>query len=322
MENDSSVLCAINIEWLNSQGTTTRKISYKFATIRLIRNEFREIFIEISTEKSVPIKLRLKGIAVHKKFMIEGKASIKFNDEKCTVFLSNAPPGLLIGFLRTLIVKMSGDPNDSEEKSEKNIRKHLLSDKPNVFEDISPVTNVDLTRTKNACTSKSTSTTPSPPQAKKRRFDNSSITDSNPKVAKKLYTPSPLSYEPEKLNEEQTQILQTCLNGRNVFFTGSAGTGKSYLLRKIISTLPPDGTIATASTGVAACLIGGVTLHSFAGIGGGDASLTRCYDMASRPVSAQNWRKCKRLIIDEISMIDGQYFEVSFILQLLWIFNL
>lgn len=63
-------------------------------------------------------------------------------------------------------------------------------------------------------------------------------------------------------------------------------------------------------SGVAACLIGGVTLHAFAGIGAGEANLNRCYDLASRPASAQAWRKCKRLIIDEISMVDGQFFEV------------
>lgn len=58
--------------------------------------------------------------------------------------------------------------------------------------------------------------------------------------------------------------------------------------------------------------IGGVTLHSFCGIGAGDAGLQRCIDLGSRPASAQAWRKCKRLIIDEISMVDGEYFEVSF----------
>lgn len=63
-------------------------------------------------------------------------------------------------------------------------------------------------------------------------------------------------------------------------------------------------------SGVAACHISGVTLHQFAGIGLGDASLQRSYELASRPASAQIWRKCKHLIIDEISMVDGYYFEV------------
>lgn len=77
-----------------------------------------------------------------------------------------------------------------------------------------------------------------------------------------------------------------------------------------------EGTVATASTGVAACLIGGVTLHAFAGIGDGESSLKRCYELASRPVISQGWRKCKRLIIDEISMVDGEYFDVSLLLYI------
>jgi ATP-dependent DNA helicase PIF1 len=95
-----------------------------------------------------------------------------------------------------------------------------------------------------------------------------------------------------------------------VFFTGSAGTGKSFLLRKIISTFPPEGLVVTASTGVAACLVGGVTLHSFTGIGSGH-SLKKSLELAKRPAVAQAWRKCKRLIIDEISMVDAEFFDVS-----------
>lgn len=57
-------------------------------------------------------------------------------------------------------------------------------------------------------------------------------------------------------------------------------------------------------------LLGGSTLHSFAGIGAGDASVKRCFEIATRPAAAQIWRKCKILIIDEISMVDGEYFEV------------
>lgn len=45
--------------------------------------------------------------------------------------------------------------------------------------------------------------------------------------------------------------------GRSLFFTRRVDTGKSYLLRKIISTLPPDETVAPTPTVVSECLIGG-----------------------------------------------------------------
>lgn len=48
----------------------------------------------------------------------------------------------------------------------------------------------------------------------------------------------------------------------------------------------------------------------FKGIGGGNVTLQKGIELASRPYVAQNWRRCKYLIIDEISMIDGDYFEV------------
>lgn len=97
-------------------------------------------------------------------------------------------------------------------------------------------------------------------------------------------------------------------------FSGSAGTGKSFLLRYIVNTLPPDVTMVTASTGASACLIGGITLHSFAGIGNGECTVERGIEMASKTPNVQVWRKCKILIIDEISMVDGEFFEVIIIL--------
>lgn len=41
-------------------------------------------------------------------------------------------------------------------------------------------------------------------------------------------------------------------------------------------------------------------------------SLQKAVELASRPAVAQNWRRCRYLIIDEISMIDGGYFEVRY----------
>eukprot|EP00960_Hanusia_phi_P078281 768801-Hanusia_phi.AAC.3 len=52
--------------------------------------------------------------------------------------------------------------------------------------------------------------------------------------------------------------------------TGSAGTGKSFVLRHVIQALKKrhgGGVHITASTGAAAVLIGGTTIHAFAGIG-------------------------------------------------------
>lgn len=61
-------------------------------------------------------------------------------------------------------------------------------------------------------------------------------------------------------------------------------------------------------------LLGGTTLHAFAGIGDGSASLEKLCERAIKtPLVAQKWRKCKHLIIDEISMVDGTYFEVIFL---------
>ena len=56
--------------------------------------------------------------------------------------------------------------------------------------------------------------------------------------------------------------------------------------------------------------IGGVTLHSFAGVGGGDAPLQQCVEMVRRRKAVlEAWKKCRHLVIDEISMVDGRFFE-------------
>jgi ATP-dependent DNA helicase PIF1 len=76
------------------------------------------------------------------------------------------------------------------------------------------------------------------------------------------------------LSDEQRGVVEAVVDrGKSIFFTGSAGTGKSVLMREIIKKLrikykrEPDRIAVTASTGLAACNIEGVTLHSFAGIG-------------------------------------------------------
>ncbi|XP_076241392.1 pif1 DNA helicase [Calliopsis andreniformis] len=304
MDQDSClVVCSVTIEWTNSQGSILKKVNHRSASLRLIRNNFREMFIEVRKEKANSMtKLALKSISVFNKFMTEGKASIKFKEENCTLFLSNAPTSQLINFLKMVYIKVT---NQSEKGMKNPLREKLLSNKSlGGLEEISPATSAEVNKAKEKAISvtRATITTPSPSATKKRkRIDEN---DRKLAPAKKLYE-NPIAGQ---ITEEQSKILEFVLNGKNIFFTGSAGTGKSFLLKRIIAALPPDVTMATASTGVAACHIGGITLHQFAGIGLGTANLDRCYQMAVRN-SAGLWRRTKHLIIDEISMVDGDYFD-------------
>ena len=67
------------------------------------------------------------------------------------------------------------------------------------------------------------------------------------------------------LNCEQKKALDILLSGGNVFLSGGAGTGKSYLIRsflKAVTNKKRKKVLLCAPTGVAAVNIGGVTLHS------------------------------------------------------------
>ena len=119
------------------------------------------------------------------------------------------------------------------------------------------------------------------------------------------------------LSDEQRLVLNLVAEQkRSVFFTGSAGTGKSVLLREAIKVLrekykrESDRVAVTASTGLAACNVGGVTLHSFAGIGLGKEAVPELVKKIKRNQKAKlRWMRTKVLIIDEISMVDGDLFD-------------
>ena len=65
--------------------------------------------------------------------------------------------------------------------------------------------------------------------------------------------------------ETALKILETS----NLFITGGAGSGKTTLTRAIIENTQTNGkkVASLASTGMAATLIGGQTLHSFFDLG-------------------------------------------------------
>jgi len=113
------------------------------------------------------------------------------------------------------------------------------------------------------------------------------------------------------MNEGQLRAFQLARNGFNLFITGSAGVGKSYLLRMIIEELLKEKTVAvTASTGTAAHIIGGITLHSWLALGLAkepvDILLRRIKRFSS---CSENIRKTQVLIIDEISQVRGEFLD-------------
>lgn len=112
-----------------------------------------------------------------------------------------------------------------------------------------------------------------------------------------------------KLNAEQKRVADLVLAGKNVFFSGSAGTGKSLLLTYIVALLRQRGAeegrgvAVTASTGVAAVNVQGTTLHRFACIGRGEGTPAELLRKVKNSPDQGNWISTRTLVIDEISLV-------------------
>lgn len=104
----------------------------------------------------------------------------------------------------------------------------------------------------------------------------------------------------------QVKALDMLHREGNVFLTGAAGTGKSFLLDQYLRGTSSADFPLVASTGVAAVLIGGRTFHSFFGLGilegGPEAAVAKA--LGNRRV-VQRLRRACCVIIDEISMLPG-----------------
>lgn len=111
----------------------------------------------------------------------------------------------------------------------------------------------------------------------------------------------------------QDQAFDLLKMGKNVFLTGAAGSGKTYLLNKYINYLKEhDVAVAvTASTGIAATHLQGTTIHSWSGIGVRDSLTKKDLDkLVTSSRIKRNFKKTKVLIIDEISMLHKHQLEM------------
>ncbi|KAG5759416.1 hypothetical protein H9Q72_012464 [Fusarium xylarioides] len=115
------------------------------------------------------------------------------------------------------------------------------------------------------------------------------------------------------LCKEQQDLLDLIMSGRNVFFTGSAGCGKSTVLKAAVKKLRAAGKIVhiTAPTGRAALGVNGVTTWSYMGwiTDSMKLPLSELKGISHRPTVKARLQETDVLIIDEISMVENHHFQ-------------
>lgn len=113
-----------------------------------------------------------------------------------------------------------------------------------------------------------------------------------------------------ELNGSQQKALEILKSKENIFLTGAAGTGKSYLINYYRKFNPR--TPVVSSTGAAAVLVGGRTFHSFFGLG----TMSENYEVIIENAK-QNFHLSNRIlrateiIVDEISMLSGKALDIA-----------
>ena len=112
----------------------------------------------------------------------------------------------------------------------------------------------------------------------------------------------------------ETVTFDTLQNKKNVFLTGGAGVGKTTITRHVIKMYESNAkkVAKLASTGMAATLINGQTLHSFFDLG-----IASDVDELQKNGKYEIKKKIKKLVssmdlivIDEISMVSRSLFEM------------
>ncbi len=110
----------------------------------------------------------------------------------------------------------------------------------------------------------------------------------------------------------QEHALELMKTGVNIFLTGAPGTGKTHLIKAYKAYLEDYGIEARflAPTGIAASHIGGMTIHSFFGIG--IKEKLNPYELEALTEKKYLWERMKNLkvlIIDEVSMLSVELFK-------------
>lgn len=123
-------------------------------------------------------------------------------------------------------------------------------------------------------------------------------------VAEKRIQQAAQDEEFQKLSfsDDQSTAIQLATSGYNLFLTGKAGTGKTFVLKAIIHKLRHKNVAVLGTTGIAAMNCEGVTMHSFFRVPVCEGMITEDKVIfVNRDVRAM-WNATDVVIIDEVSM--------------------
>ena len=116
-----------------------------------------------------------------------------------------------------------------------------------------------------------------------------------------------------KLNEEQKRIIDTIIDENGAYLNycilGNAGTGKSFPIKTLMAYFRYNNISygVTASTGIAAALINGRTLHSLFALFTKDDEIKSGLTLSD--IQGQAISQMKYLFIDEVTMLSKKVFD-------------
>ena len=128
-------------------------------------------------------------------------------------------------------------------------------------------------------------------------------------------------------SDDAYPIVSGEIYNKNIFITGQPGSGKTYLTCLVIDGIKMyeddndhvygrDFLTVTASTGIAAKLIDGKTIHSWSGLNyfkedlEQDEYLKQIEDIKNNKYIVNKIKKTKILVIDEVSLLSAKFIEI------------
>lgn len=147
-----------------------------------------------------------------------------------------------------------------------------------------------------------------------RRRGAAALRDAGMPYPSGIHPPTPAVSAAAPLGADQQCAYDLAMAGANLLISGPAGTGKSFLLSRIVADLRGQGrrVAVTASTGVAALNVGGGTIHSYLGtqLCGSIADL-KAAKLYPNAKALDRLTGLDVLVVDEVSMLTGDYLDMA-----------